>query len=363
MLPPLISVRGKPLECGLQYGSQAAGLIRSNLDAYFSLWEDIWGGNRTAILQRCRDLAPVIERYSPDIRAELEGIARGAGLSVEEIIALNARYEVNFSLGLAPLCAVDGCTSVAAVPPATEDGHTIIGQNWDWLPRFQDFNVILEVEQEGKPGIITQPEAGVLAHRGMNSAGLGACFNGMASSRDTFGDTVPFLLIMRGILGAASYSEALKAVLSAQTTLSGNFLIAHRDGEAIDLEVSPDGVRYIYPDNGILTHSNHFIVTGGDFSDMLKPLYPDTLFRPRRAAQVLAAENGRIGIETFQRAFRDHFSYPSSICRHKDDRAEGILEWVTLYSTVMDLNEKALYTAKGCPCQSEYARVDGSRSG
>jgi isopenicillin-N N-acyltransferase-like protein len=92
---------------------------------------------------------------------------------------------------------------------------------------------------------------------------------------------------------------------------------------------------------------------------MLKPLYPDTLFRPSRARQLLEAESGQIGIESFARAFRDHFSFPSSICRHEDERAEGILQWVTLYSTIMDLNEQALYTAKGYPCQSEYQKIRG----
>lgn len=359
MLPPVISVRGKPFECGLQYGSQAGELIRKNADVYFTMWEGTWGGKRSEILKKCKDLAPTIGKYSSDILEELAGIARGANLSLEEVIALNARYEINFSLGLAPLCATDGCTSVAALPQVTGNGHTIVGQNWDWLPRFQEFNVILEVEQEGRPRVITQPEAGVLAHRGMNSAGLGACFNGMASSQDTFGDTVPFLIIMRGILNASNYSEALKAVLAARTTLSGNFLIAHRDGEAIDLEVSPEGVKCVYPDKGILAHSNHFVGEGKDFTDMLKPLYPDTLFRPQRARQLLEAETGRIGIDSFQRAFRDHFSFPHSICRHKDERAEGILQWVTLYSTIMDLNEHELYTTKGYPCQSEYLKICG----
>ena len=84
-------------------------------------------------------------------------MAKGADLSLEEIIALNARYEINLALGIVSQRGSGGCTSVAALPQVTKDGHTILGQNWDWLPRFQESNVILEVVQDGKPNIVTQP--------------------------------------------------------------------------------------------------------------------------------------------------------------------------------------------------------------
>ena len=259
MLPPVISVKGKPFDCGQQYGSQAQKIIQKNVAVYFDMWRTLWGASKKEILRRSHALVPVIGGYDADILEELEGLAKGAGLSLDEIIAINARYEVNFALGIASLCQGGGCTSVSSLPQVTRDGHTLIGQNWDWLPRFQEFNVILKVEQPGKPSVVTQPEAGVLAHRGMNSIGIGACFNGLASSRDTFGATVPCLLIMRQILNSESFSQALQAVLKAKTTVSGNFLIAHSDGEAIDLEVSPLDVGFLYPDGGPSTGAFVFV--------------------------------------------------------------------------------------------------------
>ena len=253
-----------------------------------------------------------------------------------------------------------GCTSVAALPQVTKDGHTLLGQSWDWLPRFQEFNVILEVEQTGRPNIVTQPEAGNLAHRGMNSAGVGVCFNGMASSRDRFeAQAPPCLIMMRGILNADSFSQALKAVLGTRATVSGNFLIAHRDGAAIDLEVSPVDTGLLYPEGGILTHSNHFLTLTNreDLTDIIKSLYPDTIYRGHRARQLLEPDQGNIDVGSFQRLFRDHFSYPQSICRHLDDRVEGIMQWTTLFSMIMDLEERALYISEGFPCQNDYYKL------
>ena len=362
MLPPVISVKGKPFECGQQYGTQAQKIIQKNVEVYFDMWRTLWGAEQKEILEKSRALIPVIGDYDADMLEELEGLAKGAELSLDEIVAVNARYEINFDLGISCLYHGGGCTSVSSLPQVTRDGHTLIGQTWDWLPRFQEFNVILKADQQGKPAVITQPEAGVLAHRGMNSAGIGACFNGLATSRDTFGATVPFLLIMRRILNSESFSQALAAVLQAKTTVSGNFFIAHRDGEAIDLEVSPLDVGFLYPRDGILTHSNHFIALSSreDLTDILKSLYPDTLFRHQRAEHLLEPEKGHIDVSSFQRVFRDHFSQPNSICRHLDERVDGIKQWVTLYSAIMDLTEPAMYIAKGYPCQSEYEKVDCS---
>ena len=356
---PVLSVKGKPFDCGRQYGSQAREQIRRNIEIYFNMWSTLWGAKRPEILKQCRGLVPAIGEYDTDILEELEGVAKGADLSLDEIIALNARYEINIALGIVPQRGNGGCTSVAALPQVTKDGHTILGQNWDWLPRFQESNVILEVEQEGKPNIVTQPEAGTLAHRGMNSAGLGVCFNGMASSQDRFESTTPFLIMIRGILNADSYSQALKAVLGTRTTLSGNFLIAHRDGEAIDLEVSPTDVGSLYAEGGILTHSNHFLAftKREDLKDILKPLYPDTLFRCHRAQQLLELDKGHIDVASFRRVFQDHFSYPHSICRHVDARDEGLKQWTTLFSMIMDLEARAIYITEGSPCQNEYYKL------
>jgi len=357
---PVISVKGKPFDCGQQYGSQAREQIRRNVDLYFDMWQTLWGAARPEILKQCQLLVPVIGDYDADILEELEGVARGADLSLEEIIAVNARYEINLSRGILSQYGNDGCTSVAALPQVTRDSHTIVGQNWDWLPRFHESNVILEVEQEGNPGLVTQPEAGTLAHRGMNSAGVGVCFNGMASSRDKFESKAPpFLVMIRGILNADNFSRAMAAVLGTRATVSGSLLIVHRDGEAIDLEISPVGVGTVPAEGGILTHSNHFLVFTDreDLTDILKTLYPDTLFRHHRARQLLEVDKGHIDISSFQNVFRDHFSHPQSICRHVDTRVQGVRQWATLFSMIMDLEERAIYIAEGFPCQSEYYKL------
>jgi len=355
---PVISVKGKPFERGKQYGSQVKGLIRKNLELYFDLWGSLWGARRPEVLKHCSSLVPLIGEYDAEILEEMQGIAQGANLSVEEVVALNARYEMTFAQSAA-LGTGGGCTSIATMPAVTKNGHTILGQNWDYKERFQGLSIILEIEQDGKPNIVTHTEAGVLIHKSMNSAGLGICINALVSSRDKFEATTPLFVVARSVLNADSLSRAIKAVLNAKITVSFNILIAHHDGEAIDLEVSPLDVGFLHPDGDILTHSNHFIalINRPDMVDIFKAIAPDTLFRADRARHLIEEERGNIDVGSFQHVFRDHFSYPNSICRHVDNREEEPRHLATLSSAIMDLTARAFYLTEGAPCQNGYYKI------
>ena len=357
---PIINVKGTPFECGEQYGSQAKDLIRTNVNVYFDVWRSLYGLERATVHELCKKLVPAIDAYDADLLEEMRGIASGADIPVEDIIAINARYEINYTFGTASEKKADGCTSIVALPQVTKDGHTLIGQNWDYLPEFQHYNVILQVEQEAKPNVVTQPEAGNLAHRGMNSVGVGVCFNGLSSTLDNFDYSAPpYLIMIRGILNAANYSQAIGAVTRAKATLSGNFLIATRGGEAIDLEASPSDVACLYPEDGLLVHSNNFLVPSPstDRVDILKKIWPDTLVRWHRAQELMKREGGQIGVDSFQRVLRDHLSYPVSICRHPDEQVEGFRQMATLASMIMDLDEGSIYIAEGLPCENEYYKL------
>ena len=42
--------------------------------------------------------------------------------------------------------AVDGCTSFGIGPEASADGHTYVGQNWDWIPAVEAFVKQVDLE-------------------------------------------------------------------------------------------------------------------------------------------------------------------------------------------------------------------------
>lgn len=193
---PVISVKGNAYQRGHSYGLQASRMVRENVADYFRLWETTLGLARARVIKLAGDFAQPIGNYNARILEEMEGLAAGAELSLEEILAVNARYELMFAHavpdhGAGPTPAAE-CTSLAACPPATTNGHTLIAQNWDNRRELKNRCILLEIQQSDRPNIVVHTEAGLIAHKGMNSAGIGICVNALLQQSDRFAAKVPF---------------------------------------------------------------------------------------------------------------------------------------------------------------------------
>lgn len=341
-------VKGSGYEIGRQHGAAFAPLIRDNIKVYFGLFAHWANLGRDEVLSRARTFKPILDSFDHDLMEEIEGIAAGSGAALEEIIALNARTEIMFTDGAAKH---GECTSMAALPEAVSARHTLIGQNWDWLARVKENSVVLEIEQRTKPRVLTFTEAGFVGKVGMNEAGLGLCANLLVTAKTVPG--VPFHLFCRGILNSKSLGEAIGLAYGCQPGAASNYMVAHRDGEAVDLEVSPDGTDYLYASSGILNHTNHF-ESRLTVEDRAPKLVPDTIVRYCRSGRMLSRENGRISLETFKAILKDHFNYPNAICRHFDERLPETEQFQTNASILMDLTEGVMMVCRGSPCAGEY---------
>jgi isopenicillin-N N-acyltransferase-like protein len=350
-LYPVISIKGTPYELGYQHGSLARQRIENCISVYRKVFEARGLGWRQ-VLRAAQEYDCAIREYDADMWEEVKGIAAGAERELAEIVALNARADLlNRTGGIAP-----ECTAVAVTSDVTASNHTLIGQNADMRPGATNSAVILKVEQDGKPDIATFVEAGMIALVGFNSAGLGEVGNLLVSAGVEGRLGVPHPFIRRALLNAETMSEAVGAVLHARRASSSNYMIAHRDGMAIDLEATADDVFYAYGEGGILVHANHFTVAGSSVKDLGKIRSVSTLLRDQRVKERLDNVRGSIDVPDIQEAFRDHFSYPYSVCRHYvGGRDEDDLETTT--SIIMDLNEQVMYFTEGPPCEREYKTV------
>jgi len=164
---------------------------------------------------------------------------------------------------------------------------------------------------------------------------------------------VPIPVIRRAILMSPSLPTAVGEVLRAPRAFSSNHLLAHRDGEAVDLEASPPEVFALFADDGLLVHSNHFKGAQGRVRDTGLSRYPDSLFRDRRVRAHLAERGHTLGVKDLQEALRDHFGLPDSVCRHRAPRPDGT-EIETVASVVMDLAEGELWLCPGPVCENDY---------
>ena len=352
---PVFELSGNSYEIGYGVGAQAKKYVLNCVQSYKDMF---WAFNGLD-WEKCKKLAqqyiPTIESYDPDYIEEMKGIADGAGLTFDDILLLNCRSEVVLR-GNADL-PPDGCTAIAVTPERT-GGSTYIGQNWDWKPSQRDSMIIVKINQTAndKPNLVLLTEAGIIGKYGMNSYGLGFCFNAMSVNEFPHGG-LPLHIALRGAMDSQNLCEAALKVTKMQLGCSVNFMIASADGEAIDIEISNDDFDILYPEKSIIVHANNFKslrLPRHPYRETSKAKWPDTFIRTGRAEKLMRAIEGDIKPQDFMKVFSDHADFPTSICHHEDPRDPVHNRLGTVTSFIMDLNRMEMYVALGSPCMARY---------
>lgn len=348
---PLVDIAGGPYERGREYGKKAAPMIKRTLEIYALAFEFNTGRDMEGVRAAAGGFVPVIESYSPPLLEEMRGIADGAGLSLLDVVVINARTEL---LSSAPLrgASKGECTSMAILPPATSGGDVLLAQTWDWLSLCADTTLLLRVEQPGAPTVLTLAEAGQLAKIGMNEAGFGLCLNILKGHYWRYG--VPIHVVIRAMLSSPTIHTATGELYRQPRGASSHFLVAHRDGFAAGYEVMPDDVAFIEPQDGILVHTNHFIEPRMRPFDRYFETGGDSLVRYQRALSLLMGLRGKIDREVIESVLGDHAFYPDGICSHEDPADPDADRGGTLAGIIMEPGGGRMHVASGNPCKSGY---------
>jgi isopenicillin-N N-acyltransferase-like protein len=189
---------------------------------------------------------------------------------------------------------------------------------------------------------------------GVNECGIGLVENGLASSRDgSHPYCKPFHVRCREVLDAESLDAALLAACDAPRTCSANFVIGEAGGSIVNVETSPDHASRLYPQDGIITHSNHFL-TAGHGESLLEKISPNTLYRADRMRGLLAAARGDVSFDHMRQAATDHVGAPYAICRHPDPAQPSAKRTMTVGAVLIDLDARTMHVANGPPCANAY---------
>lgn len=174
-----IIIRGNPLTRGRSYGQQTKDKIIANLNYYKS--GRVLGDSERVSQFISNHYIKALEKYYPSGLTEIKGIAIGANVSIEDIILLNARYELlrwKRHLSRESRAQPQECTGAVCLSKATKSGEVLLGQNWDINQRIltNDIAILLEVHPDPKENIVPffmLCEAGQLGRSGFNANGLG----------------------------------------------------------------------------------------------------------------------------------------------------------------------------------------------
>jgi isopenicillin-N N-acyltransferase-like protein len=349
---PLIEMSGGPEERGRQYGRAAGDRIRRCAEIYLAAFAG-QGVSWDRARELARGFAQRIEAYDPQAIAEIRGIAAGAEMPFEDIVALNARTELLYGASKGPPKnkkpdqEPDGCTGAIVRADKTANGHTLHGQNWDWRDECADVGVVLRIAPENGPRILCFVEAGMLARAGVNEHGVSITGNFLACEQDGTREGVPIPLIRRQVLMSDGLAMGIQAVTRAPRAFSNNLMIAHDRGEAVDLEGTPEECFWIMMgEDGLLVHANHFVseAARAKVTDQHLPLAPDTIYRDIRVRRHLAKHAGKITKDVMIEAFQDRYGWPRSVLRFPTQGMGGRIS-SSVATIIMDTTDKRMWIA------------------
>lgn len=337
-----------PFDRGVQYGEKASDKIKEGVNNYRQFFESkgrTWDKTRELAMAFVAD----IEEAMPEVLEEARGIAKGSGITFEELMVLNTRYELTNYPFQSP-----ECTTGAVLPEATKNHTTYMVKNWDYKPGVLDKIVLLHIIQEDGTRIFGLTEAGQLLREGYNNRGIGLCNNYIGSIYDGPGGGIPVCFLRRKVLGCQTFEEAYRWVTGIKRSVSNNSLLVSGEGKAIDIEASPKGCDLIHPVAGIVTHANHFSVNPSLDVRTLPSMYKN---RQVRLADLLYHYYGKITPEIIMDVMKDHEYYPDSICNHNNHgNTKDMIGLMTVASMIVDFADNCAYICKGNPCMGTYKK-------
>lgn len=345
-----VSTEPDPAERGRELGRAHGAAVRATLAAYERMFAALVGLRPAEVDALGRRVGEALAPDHPEVVAEIAGIAAGAGVAAEGLLAVNARTEILAGRSL-PECSVIGAL------PERSGGATILAQNWDWHPDLAESLVLWTVVEDGRR-FTTLTEAGMLAKIGLNDRGLGLCLNILDSTLDG----VPVHVLCRLILqGAGELGEAEAILAAAEATASSCFSVAHAtgagEGAMAALELSPAGVRAVEPERGVLLHTNHFADESSAERDRGRRRWPDSGARLQELAERIRHGSERLDADAIKDALRSHRGGRLALCCHDHLNPSRAKRQGTLASICMRLDRGRMELAPGAPCSARYRAV------
>ena len=354
---------------GVRHGRELKARVTHNVGLYFERFAREVGLNKPAVLEIADRYAQAIQAQNADYFAAMQGVSDGADLPFLEIVAINVRYEIlYYQFGKIALAAEnadikqsahnespgDGCTAFALLPEATDSGHLLMGQNWDWIPDVQ--GAVIHTRDEDGWETLGYTESGIVGTKiGVSSAHIGLAINGMTTVSDDWQRLAkPFHVRCWEILRARTFDEAVGVVTKEARSCSTNFLIAQAPARVVDIEAAPDKINLLDCENGCLTHANHFVDPQGlgiEEAPNERRIYSRN--RQARLRELLTARLPAT-VDGIADALRDTQDDPFGICRHRNLSEPPEMHYVTVTAVIMDLETRTLHLSDGAPDTSPF---------
>jgi isopenicillin-N N-acyltransferase like protein len=262
---PVVDLRGGPRERGQIYGESQRERIGGILEHWYRAIEadhKVAPESYIADFLAETDFLPAIEKHTPDVMEEVRGMAEGADVSQDVMLAFNCMDE-EWWFGRERLARSgakgDDGEHCSALGIAGQQGlPTFVAQTMDIAGWSEGYQVLLRHhdDQTGLTSLMFSA-AGMLMLTGMNDAGVAVCCNTLLQL-ERRRDGLPVQFVTRGILAQKSFEDAVAFVRAVPHASGQNYTIGAA-GRVVSLECSANQVSAYVPggDANRVWHTNH----------------------------------------------------------------------------------------------------------
>lgn len=294
----------------------------------------------------------ISKKFSPKIASEIEGIAKGSGLSLTDIVILN-----NYTDFRDIILPEEGCSTIHIQTPS----HIFSGQTWDMHRSAKNYMALVHLPPTGEAAAaLVLTLVGCVGLMGVTTHNTLIGVNNINTSNAKTGLIWP--LLVREVLNQKSLGLMRRTLLNAPVTSGHNYLISSEEGGE-HLEVTPtvsEKVSALQKGQvGSIFHTNHCV--GFEIEKLEdKTSMSSTTFN---RWNLLSKKSHEVKtFDDFKKLLTNHDEFPKSICSHFENGAQD--PSFTCGGGISDLTHAKHLFWRGCPIHDtdykEYAfKIDG----
>ena len=237
-----------------QWGMAHGESYRDSIKELYLIRKELMLKRNPGLISNLKELAQeqflVSKIFCTDLGQELEGIARGANLEIEDIIILN-----NYTDFRDIILNEEGCSTVHI----NNKPENISGQTWDMHASAKEYLCVLKVPwPQGEGNLLVLSLVGCLGISGVNSNNLFIGVNNLNTKNAELGMVWP--LLIRKCLEQKNFKDLENVLINAPITSGHSYLISS-PLEAALWEISPKKKELVgrnkTGEKGNLIHTNH----------------------------------------------------------------------------------------------------------
>jgi len=369
----VIELSGTPRECGRVHGETLRAVIREAIELREDAMAEATGVPPRDYLRDFlgdTDFVTAIEEWTPGLLDEVRGIAEGAALDADRVLAYQLideewLYRKDRSKG-GPEGAGDRCSTIGVF--GQSGTPTLVAQNLDIEQWREGHQVVLRIRDPESPvESLLFSFAGLVALAGLNSAGVGVCVNALMDL-DHRRQGLPVAFALRGLLQRDTLEDAVRFLLGVPHASGQNYMLGGPE-RARSLECSSEAVvEYVWQRNASrLCHTNHALTDiEGERPQGVSPERTADEIRARHntEARLKGVENRLadaalpVGVKEIQATLGGHDDPENPVCRHGAVQGVSSIIGTTVGSMIYELSDDpVLHLAPGPPCETEYRKI------